>query len=117
MSFPVRIFAYRGLSQMPRVRPTQYSSDSVYQLEQPYEFSEKLTVNGATPVDSTRIANANVNILRVEVPDGSAVRYEINPTVTGARTPGDNSPRLTGVDQFVFKSGWGISFVDAASFP
>jgi hypothetical protein len=119
MPFNTRIFAHRGMAPMLKVRQVQFSSDSVYQLIQPYEWSQVISVS-STPVSSSSVADVNsgaaVTLLRVEVPDGQAVRYEINPP--GRTTAAGNaSPILTGFNQFEFRSGYTISLVDAASFP
>lgn len=117
MSFLVRIFGHRGLSQMVLTKPKQYSSDSVFQLTQPYEFSKSLLLSGATPDSSTPTTVGDLTtILRVEVPDGQSVRYEINPSGRSV-VAGTQSPILSGHDQFEFYQGWTISMVDAASYP
>lgn len=116
MSFNVRITGYRGVQQLSTVLPKQYSADSVYVLVEPYEFSQKLTSNGATPVSSTADPGTATTLLRVEVADGQAIRYEIGPSGS-VRTPGDTSPKQSGIDQHYFQPGWIFKFVDAASYP
>lgn len=119
MAFNVRIFGHRGLQQIPVNKPTQFSSDSVMQVTQPYEFSQVLSVSGAaTP--SAPVADANsgsqVNVLLVQVPDGETVRYEINPPGRSIAAS-TNSPAMSGQNYFYFKSGWSISLIDAAALP
>jgi hypothetical protein len=117
MSFNVRVFGYRGTTQLPVSLEKAFHADSVQVLSEPYEFGQKLVSNGATPVSSAPDSDhAQVKLLRVEVPDGEAIRYEIGPSGT-VRDPGDTSPRLSGSDNFEFAPGWVFSFVDAASFP
>lgn len=117
MSFSVRVFGYRGITQLPAVLPRQYSADSVQVLVEPYEWGEKLTSNGATAVSSTPdTVHDQVKLLRVEVADGNTIRYELGPSGS-VRAPGDTSPSLSGKDQFQFSPGWVFSFVDGASFP
>lgn len=118
MPFNVRIFAHRTLEQMTH-KDRQYTGDTVFVLNQPYEWSQVIPVS-AVAASSAPIADENnqaqVNILRIEVPDNETVRYEINP-------PGRNvaastlSPRLSGSDQFYFRSAWTISIIDAAGLP
>lgn len=115
MAFNVRVFGHEGLSQMQLIRPQQHSEDSVFQLTQPYKFSEVISV-GATAVSSAANNTPNVTILRVEVPDQQAVRYEINPPSRSVAA-GNSSPILSGHDQFVFQPGWTISLIDAAGLP
>lgn len=117
MAFNVRIFGYRGIVQLQRVLPTQFSSDAVEVLSEPYEFGQKLVSNGATIVSSAAdTVHDKVTLLRVEVPDGQAIRYEIGPSGV-IRDPGDTSPIFSGRDQFEFAPGWLFKFVDAANFP
>lgn len=115
MSFNVRIFAYEGLTQMQLVRPQQFSSDSVFQLTQPYKWGQVISVS-AVAASSSPDATTNVNILRIEVPDGQSIRYEINPSGR-AVVAGTSSPILSGHDQFQFAPGWSVSLIDAAALP
>lgn len=114
MAFTVRVYGHRGLDQLLVNMPKQFASDAIYQLVQPYEWRGVLAVNGAAPVSSAAQAIPDLTqILRVEVPDGSAIRYEINPP--GRNVPADaNSPKLSGVNQFYFRQGYVISMIDAA---
>lgn len=115
MAFNVRVFSHEGLSQMRLILPNQYSADSVFQLTQPYLWSQVISVSAvaaALSPDNT----ARVTILRIEVPDGQSIRYEINPTGR-AIVAGTQSPILSGHDQFVFAPGWGLSLIDAAALP
>lgn len=115
MAFNVRIFGFRGIHQIPSVLPKQYSSDSVYQLVFPYEFSEVLSA-GAVAVSSAPVANSNLMLLRVEVADAQTIRFEINPPLRGIAAF-NGSPALSGMQQFYFRSGWTISIIDAAGLP
>lgn len=119
MAYNVRLFGYRGLEQMPIVKPRQYTAETVFNLAQPYEFSQTISVS-AVAASSAPVADVNsgasVNILRIEVPDGQSVRYEINPPGR-AVVAGTQSPILSGHDQFYFRSGWSISLIDAAALP
>lgn len=117
-AFNVRIFRYRGMRQIQQLLVKQFNADSVFVLDEPYISSEVLVVNGATPVSSTPTTDAST-ILRIEVPDGQQIRYEINPngpTASNARAASNTSPRLSGFDNFAWGSGYSISVVDAASF-
>lgn len=121
-AFNIRVFGFRGIQQMKNFNPKQFSSDSVYQLVHPYIFAQVLVVNGATPVSSAPLTGGDydqVTILRVEVPDGQAIRYEINPPTRqgGVVAAGNASQYHSGLDTFYFAPGWTISAVDAASFP
>lgn len=115
----IRIFAYTGMRQILQLQPKQYTGDTVFVLEEPYIWSQVLASNGATPVPSAPVATDGSTILRIEVPDGFQIRYEINPNgpnASNARAAGNGSPRLSGSDQFAWGPGYSISFVDAASF-
>jgi hypothetical protein len=121
MTFPVRLFGYKGLARIPVTQDGGTAGqDSVYVLEQGYLWNQTLTSNGTTSVAST-IAAVPANhqsdptrLLRVEVPDGSSIRYEISATGT-APTATSNSPLLTGRDNIQFGPGWIFAFIDAAS--
>lgn len=117
MAYNLRIFGFRGIQQLPLVLPRQYSADSVFQLVYPYEFSQLLVINGATPVSSSPTAAPDATqLLRIEVPDGQSIRYEVNsPGRTTAA--GTQSPIMSGINQLYFRQGWVLSAVDAASFP
>lgn len=123
MAFNVRIFGHQGIVAMKVVNDAgQQHSDSVYQLSQPYVWTQELSVSGSA-VSSTAVtvpvsgfSNDPTAVLRIEVPDGQAIRYEINPpgrtTVAGA-----GSPKMSGADQFQFGSAWVVSIIDAAGLP
>lgn len=115
MPFDVRIFAHRGLSQIPVIQPTQNREDSVYQLHQPYEWAQKINV-GAVAASSAADANVQVRVLRIEVPDGQAIRYEINPPGRNVAA-GTNSPKMSGENVFYFRESFTISLIDAAGLP
>lgn len=116
MSFNVRIFGYRGITQLDNVLPKQYSSDSVFQLIQPYEWKQLLVADVAAVSSAAQPAPDMTNILRIEVRDGQSIRYEINPPGR-AVVAASGSPILSGHDQFYFRQGWTISIIDAAGLP
>lgn len=122
MSFPVRIFGHAGLARMTVISAGQFSSDSVFQLTQPYLWTQLLVTNGATPVNSTvpalpaGMSLDATTILRIEVPDGQSIRYEVNPPGRNIAA-GSQSPILTGRDQIKWGQTFTLSIVDAASFP
>lgn len=121
MSFAVRIFGHSGLARMRVANQAgQFSSDSVFQLSQPYLWTQNLTTNGATPVSSTVAPIPagqtldQTTILRIEVPDGQSIRYEVN-SQNRSVSASVNSPILTGRDQLAWGPGWTLSIIDAAS--
>lgn len=118
MSFNVRIFGHNGTRQIAQVNPGQFTSEIVQVLQQPYNWSQTLATNGATAVNSAAVANDTSKVIRIEIPDGMTIRYEIN---NGARAggvvqAGNNSPRLSGVDIFDWGTGWTVSVVEASFF-
>lgn len=119
----IRIFGHAGLARMTVISAGQFSSDSVFQLTQPYLWTQLLVLNGATPVNSTipPIPDGQsldaTTILRIEVPDGSSIRYEVNTQGGRNVAAGAQSPILTGRDQIKWGSKSTLSIVDAASFP
>ena len=120
MTFNVRITGYRGIVQSKVQIPQQDSKDSVFLLYQPYEFSLVASSNGSTPVtigpSGLVLAADYSSILRVEVPGGQGIRYEVNPPNRNVAA-GNASPSLVGVQSISWGPGWTLSFVDIASFP
>jgi len=117
LAFQVRIFHYRGLSQLPQTLPKQYTADTVFTDTEPYEARDILTTNGLTPVSTAPLAAPDQTAyIRVEVPDGQSIRYEINPAnrTGGLVSASSNSPILSGINRFQFFQGWSLSLIDAA---
>lgn len=121
MSFNVRLHGHQGIVPMQVQDATQDHKDSVYNLKQPYVWTQTLSVSGvavssvaATPL-APYITDVS-SVLRIEVPDGQAIRYEINsPNIS--RVASSDSPKMSGVDQFQWGAGWKISIIDAAGLP
>lgn len=116
MAFNVRVYGHRGIIQMSLVLPKQFSSDSIFQLVEPYEWGQVISVSAVAASSSAQAAPDATQLLRIEVPDGQTVRYEINPPGR-AVVASTNSPRISGFNQFYFKQGWTISIIDAAGLP
>lgn len=119
MSFNVRIFAYRGIQQIRNVLPKQFSSDSVYQMIEPYEWGQTLVADAAAVSSAAVAAPDATQIIRVEVPDQQMIRYEINPPNRpgGVVVANANSPSLSGKDYFYFQPSWTISIINADALP
>ena len=120
MSFNVRLYGHGGLKQMKVLQSHQFASDAIYQLDQPYLWNQTLVTNGATAVSSTpatlpagQTLDAT-DILRIEIPDGCAIRYEVNPP-TRSVAASVNSPLIEGKVQIKFGQGWTISIIDASA--
>lgn len=110
----VRIYGYRGVQQIGRINPRQHSYDSLMVLYEPYEWAVAVDTNGATPVAMTPQSPDNATVIRIEVPDSEAIRYEINPP--GRSTVASvNSPKLQGKDYFHWGAGWTVSIIDASA--
>ena len=121
MAFVVRLFGHDGLARIRVPLVHQFHADSVFQLRQPYLWRQNLTTNGTTPVASVIATVAGggpdkTALLRIEVPDGQTIRYEVNtPGRPGGAVNADaNSPLLTGRDVINFGLGWTISIIDAS---
>lgn len=119
MAFNVRVFGYRGLQQMPNVLPKQYSADSVFQVIEPYEWGQMISVSAAVASTAAQALPDETQMIRIEVPDGDTIRYEINPPnrTGGVINAGEHSPSLSGKDYFYFRQGWTVSMIDAAALP
>ena len=119
MVFPVRIFGYSGMTRILLDNDGgKGGQDSFHVLTQPYIWSQMLEA-GETAVSSTVVPVPPkrtldpTTLLRIEIPDGESIRYEINHD--GRCIPADaNSPLLTGINQIQFAPGWTISVMDAA---
>jgi hypothetical protein len=78
-----------------------FASDSVMMAGEPPLWSNYATSDGATAVSIVfnGIGTDKAKVLGIEVPDGSAIRYEpqpLGPLATGARTSGLVSRKLEG---------------------
>ena len=119
MAFSVRVFTYKGISQVQLNQAKQYNSDSVFVLDEPYLWSQVISVSAAA-ASSAPVSNDGSTVMRLEVPDGQQVRYEINPngpSASNARIAGNSSPRTSGADVFAWGPGFSISLIDAAGLP
>lgn len=120
--FSVRIFGYQGIIQVHQSLVKQFSSDSVFLLEEPYLWSQLIAVAAINTAYTSTVVALNPDkstILRIEVPDAQQIRYEINPngpTAPNARVAGNTSPRLSGFDQFSWGAGYSISIADASGY-
>lgn len=115
MSFTVRIYGYRGIYQLHVDNPQQAASDSIYALYQPYEWATSVVASGTAASTTAQVGPSGTDsarMIRIEVPDGSTIRYEINPpnrtTVASAI-----SPSLSGINNAMWGAGWTISVIDA----
>lgn len=116
MAFRVRCFGYPGTAQIPVVLPRQDKADAVQVLMEPYLWKSGADSNAAAVISIGPISPDGAKILRVEVPDGNKIRFEICPPGRTQTVPDQDSPLLTGSDQFMWGDGWIFKFVDAASF-
>lgn len=118
--FNIRIFGYSGVVQIPVINPRQDSKDSFFALYQPYEFASLGTSSGGTPVTigpSGLPAHKDLSkILRVEVPDGRSIRFEVNPPGRAVAASAA-SPLLTGVLHINWGPGYSMSIIDASTAP
>lgn len=115
----VRIFGYAATVQIQQALVKQFNADSVFVRQEPSLWSQKLTLNGATPVESAVQANDKATFVIVEVDDNTAVRYELNPNgpapASTHRDASTNSPKLRGEAPFQWFAGATMSFVDASA--
>jgi hypothetical protein len=120
VAFNVRVIVYKGIRNVPQVLNKQYSSDSVFARDEPYMSSQIVVTSGAAAASVPQAADAGSALMVLEIPDGQAVRYEINLSgalASNARVAGTTSPKATGTQIFHWGVGASISLVDAASFP
>lgn len=112
----VRIFGYNGLRMIPKHLPQHFSTDSVQTVNEPYLWKQMLATTDLTPVASVAEINDKAVVVKIEVPDGEKIRYEINPP-TRAVVASEESPMLAGIDFFNWGDGYTISIIDAANAP
>ena len=113
----VRIIGYAAIVQIEQAQLKFANSDSVFVRQDPPLWRQKLTLNGATPVQSVVQPNDTAKVVVIEVDDGTVIRYEIQPNgpVTSARAADTLSPRLAGENLFQWFAGATISIVDATA--
>lgn len=125
MSFNIRVFGHRGTRQIRQLLPSQFTANLSEVLNQPYDWAQVITTNGATAVSTIAVNPTNFGfndpalIVLIEIPDGQVARYEFNvpSRFNGAVNAGNSSPRISGVNIFSWDTNTTISFVEAASFP
>lgn len=119
MAHTVRIFGLAGIVPLQVVDSKMQVQSSILQLKQPYLWRQQLVADAVAAASVAAAipagySNDPTTILRIEIADGFAIRYEVNPP--GRNVSADaNSPFLTGLDQIEFGPGWLLSIIDAAS--
>lgn len=110
MTATVRVFWHAGVTTAAVAAGTRYSTDSVAMLKQPYLDRSAVTASTASATSSAA-APSNTKLAYVQVQEGKAVHYEINPPnrTTAADT---SSPILTGSTQFECGPSWSISLLE-----
>lgn len=120
MAFNVRVFGYRGYLQLPVSQKQLQTTAQVVRVE-PYEWSQVISVSGAAATTVAQASSVAVpdrtQFVRVDVPTGSAARYEVNPPGR-AVVASTNSPLLSaGTTDIPFGIGWLLNLIDAAGLP
>lgn len=115
MAYSVNVFGYRGITQITEVMSKHYHADSVQVLVQPYEFRQALLVPAYPGTIESAAEVMDTPLLRIEVPDGNTVYFEVNPPNRpgGIVLASSLSPSLSGKDIMFFGKGWTISLADA----
>lgn len=121
-AYNVRVFGYQGVREIPRLNPKQFASDAIQVNDEPPLWSQVLPmVSGSAAVASTISESPDgATIVVIEIPDGQAIRYELQPTgptATNARTPGNLSRRMAGTEAIAWTNGAILAIVDAGAFP
>lgn len=110
MTATVRVFFHAGVTTAAVAAGTRYTTDSVAMLKQPYISRASATVDTGT-AQSTSAAPDHTKIAFIQVQEGKAVHYEVNPP--NRSTEADTgSPVLTGSTQFECGPGWALSFLE-----
>lgn len=114
MSIAVNVFCHGELAVAPvGASSNRYSTDSLF-LAPPYLAKEQLTVTtGAAVSSSPNTAPTGCAILRVEVPTGKLVAYELNrKNEDPPRVADATSPTIEGRATLMFGPGWTVSLLD-----
>src|ERR1700749_3593522 len=113
----VRVFGYTGIAQVQQGELRFHNADSVFVRQEPPLWRQLLTLNGATPVSTAVVQNDQVNIVVIEVDDGTSIRYELQPNgpIPSAVAASTNSPKLSGENVFQWFKGATLSVVDASA--
>jgi len=112
LTFNVRIFGFRGINIVPQINLRQLASDSVSNLVWPYEWRQCMIV-GRRSTWSKAESPDLAAVLRIEIPDGCTIRYELNPPNREVAATLE-SPSLSGKEILDWGPGWTISVIDAA---
>lgn len=109
MATVVKVFYHAGVATAHVAAGTKLATDSVGLLKQPYLARSTVTLNGAA--DSVNAAPAGTKIAYIQVQEGKAVTYEVNPP--NRSTEADtSSPTLSGETQIELGADWTISFAE-----
>jgi hypothetical protein len=115
--FKVRVFGYQLSNQR------KFAADFVWMHEEPPLWSVIGISNGVEPVILSFPGPGpdNATIIGVEVPEGAAIRWELQPLgpeAKRARIAGEGSRRMgSGFDYLEWSAGSSFAFVDAADLP
>lgn len=117
-TYNVHVYGHQALVRLPVVADSKAppATDSILVLSQPYLWVQTLAVmvnSPGTPVSTTiDPKQAQTNFIRVEIPDGQTIRFEIDNQASN-RQANANSPTLSGKDQIQFGPDWMFSCIDA----
>lgn len=119
--FKVRVFGYR-LLQVSQLNRRQFSGEGMWIPEEPPVWSEVAVSNGVEPVEVsfTGTGADNAQVIGVELPEGHAIRYELQPLgpkSRNARIPSEKSRRMSDFTFLEWSEGSTFAFVDAVDLP
>jgi len=110
MTAVVRVFYHQGVTTAAVAAGTRFTADSVAMLKQPY--IEKASVTATTmSAQSVAAAPSKTHIAYVQVQEGKAVHYEVNPPNRSV-SASTSSPILSGSTQLECGDGWSLSFLE-----
>ena len=120
--FNVRVFGYR-LRQVSLTQRRQFTGDTFFVPEEPPVWSQVAVSNGVEPVvvSFTGTGPDNAQVIGIEIPEGKAIRYELQPFGAqgrNARVPSAESRLMkAGFDYMEWSGGSSFAFVDAVDLP
>lgn len=110
MTAAVRVFFHQGVTTATVAAGTRFTTDSVAMLKQPYIARSLVEAStGAAAVSAA--APPKATVAYVQVQEGKAVHYEVNPENRTADAD-TSSPLLTGATQLECGPGWTFSFLE-----
>lgn len=122
MAVTVRLFGYNTVAPSMQERFMPEGAPAQLMPEEPPLWSTIAKSDGDNPVSVSfpGPGTDTARVLGVEIEEGHAIRYELQPlgpSAPNVRIAGNQSRRVSGFRYFVWAAGSTFSFVDADALP